>query len=95
MDVPVKVSSMGIVVAKLNLQKILVLILNCDDEWVFPKGHVELGESWIDAACREVKEESGVMLKQGECLGLIDEFSFYFEGEKAIKEIKVHLFVIS
>jgi diadenosine hexaphosphate hydrolase (ATP-forming) len=28
--------------------------------WVFPKGHVEAGESKVDAAVREVEEEAGV-----------------------------------
>ena len=31
------------------------------DEWVFPKGHIEAGESPEEAALREVREESGVV----------------------------------
>ena len=30
------------------------------DEWVFPKGHIEAGETPEQAAVREVHEESGV-----------------------------------
>lgn len=29
-------------------------------EWVLPKGHIEPGEDWKRAACREVLEETGV-----------------------------------
>jgi len=39
--------------------KVLVL-RNHKGGWVFPKGHVELGESHEQAALREVLEESGV-----------------------------------
>lgn len=33
------------------------------DLWVFPKGHIELGESPQVAALREVREEAGVRAK--------------------------------
>jgi 8-oxo-dGTP pyrophosphatase MutT (NUDIX family) len=29
-------------------------------DWSFPKGHLEVGESDLDAACREVSEETGI-----------------------------------
>lgn len=31
------------------------------DDWALPKGHVERGESWAEAALREVEEETGVV----------------------------------
>jgi len=38
-----------------------VLLLRHDDgSWVFPKGHVEPGETELEAAIREVEEEAGV-----------------------------------
>jgi len=42
-----------------NGGKVLVL-RNLKGVWVFPKGHVELGESHEQAALREVLEESGL-----------------------------------
>jgi 8-oxo-dGTP pyrophosphatase MutT (NUDIX family) len=33
------------------------------DEWVFPKGHLEMGERPEDAAIREVREETGLEVK--------------------------------
>jgi diadenosine hexaphosphate hydrolase (ATP-forming) len=42
-----------------NGDKVLVL-RNLKGVWVFPKGHVELGESHEQAALREVLEESGL-----------------------------------
>ena len=29
------------------------------DDWTLPKGKLEAGESWLDAAVREVREETG------------------------------------
>jgi 8-oxo-dGTP pyrophosphatase MutT (NUDIX family) len=39
------------------------------ETWVLPKGHVEPGETVLDAAIRESTEESGLEVKPGEPLG--------------------------
>jgi 8-oxo-dGTP pyrophosphatase MutT (NUDIX family) len=39
--------------------------------WVLPKGHVEAGESLLDAALREATEESGLRVAPGEPLGQV------------------------
>ena len=88
-----KVSSMAIVIAKLEDER-KVLLLNSEGEWVFPKGHVEKNETYIETAIRELKEESNVIVKEEECIGQVDEFCFYFDKEDALKVIKVFCFEI-
>jgi 8-oxo-dGTP diphosphatase len=39
------------------------------DDWSFPKGKLEEGESWEEAACREVEEETGLACSAGEEVG--------------------------
>ena len=39
------------------------------DDWAFPKGKLEAGESWEDAAVREVEEETGLRCELGELVG--------------------------
>ena len=89
-----KISCMAIVIAKAN-DGLKVLQLNSEGEWVFPKGHVEKGESYLDTAIRELKEESGICVTQRDCLGEVDEFRFFFDGENAVKVIKVFAFLIN
>jgi len=83
------ISCMSIVILK--NKKVLVLD---NGEKVFPKGHLEEGESLIDCAIRELQEEAGIKVTANECLGEIDRFSFYFDGEKSQKYIYVYLFSI-
>ena len=52
----------GIVVRKSGdrLSVLLVRAKRDPNVWIFPKGHIEPGETAADAALRETREESGV-----------------------------------
>ena len=39
------------------------------DDWSFPKGKLEEGESWEEGAVREVEEETGLHCAVGELIG--------------------------
>jgi len=54
---PYRLSS-GVVVVSLALRKLKFLLLRAYRNWDFPKGLVEEGEEPIDAALREVREET-------------------------------------
>ena len=89
-----KISSMAIVIAKKE-KNLKALLLNNDGEWVFPKGHLEANETELDAAIRELYEESNVKVNAQESIGQVDEYKFYFNGENAVKVIKVFAFIIN
>ena len=48
-----------------------VLLIHRDryDDWSLPKGKLEAGETWEQAALREVREETGLRCALGEFLG--------------------------
>ena len=39
------------------------LVMRRDSEWIFPKGHLEANEQPIDAAIREVREETSLEIQ--------------------------------
>lgn len=56
----VVVSARGVLIARRNDGK---------PPWTFPAGEVEPGEKPADAAVREVKEETGLLVRQGRIIG--------------------------
>ena len=55
-----------------TIEYLLVPATSSPGEWVFPKGHIEAGETPEQAAVREVAEEAGVEGEIESALGAID-----------------------
>ena len=53
------------------------------DDWAFPKGKLEEGESWEDAALREVEEETGLRCVLGAYAG-----STRYPMREGMKEVR-------
>ena len=49
--------------------RVLIVHRERYDDWSLPKGKLEPGETWEDAAIREVREETGLRCELGAFLG--------------------------
>ena len=80
----------------LNPEGKVILVNQRGISWSFPKGHVEKGESDLEAAKREIYEESGVNdLELIKDLGEYTRFRIGFDGKDDVskrKTIKLYLF---
>jgi 8-oxo-dGTP diphosphatase len=56
------------------------------DDWTIPKGKLDPGETWEEAALREVEEETGLSCELGEELGR----TFYADGQGRAKEVRYY-----
>jgi 8-oxo-dGTP pyrophosphatase MutT (NUDIX family) len=66
---------------------LLVTARRNPDNWIFPKGHVEIGETLKAAAVREAREEAGV---EGKVVAAAGKMTFEF-GDTTYR---VHYFVV-
>lgn len=86
--------SAGGVVYRRDGARIDVLI--CKDagyhRWVLPKGLVSAGESYEQAALREVQEETGVTARLIESLGEPEKYVYMARGVRVFKQ--VHYFLM-
>ena len=55
-----------------TLRILLVTAKRQPNQWVFPKGHIEAGETVEEAAIREVEEEAGVIATVNEPVGSLE-----------------------
>ena len=73
----------GAIVVRLDGKEPRVLLVTAKRNprnWIFPKGHIERGETPEAAALRETKEEAGVV---GKLIGFASVLEYGFLGAKA------------
>jgi 8-oxo-dGTP pyrophosphatase MutT (NUDIX family) len=73
-------------------QPVFCLILDRFGRWTCPKGHVEPGESPVQAALREVREEVG--LSDPEVASKLGERRYRFSSRRKLVSKKVHWFLM-
>ena len=86
----VRIEQAGAIVVrpgKASPRVLLVTARRNPRNWIFPKGHIEKGESRKDAAVREAREEAGV---DGTVSGSAGTMAFEFGSNT----YRVHYFVI-
>lgn len=68
-----------------NGERFYLLIKNkCSENWGFPKGHLEKGEDDVDAAIREVSEETGLEIVPEEDFAEYSKYSMRNGVEKTV-----------
>lgn len=80
-------SAGGIVFKKKNDQFYFLSVLNSENIWTFPKGHIEKREKPEAAAKREVSEETGI--SEVDSIKKIDKIDYWFKSEGEL----IHKFV--
>ena len=84
-------SAGGVVIKKERKEVKVLLIKDSYGHWIWPKGHIEKGESDEEAAIREISEETG--LKTLEIVKKLGKQEYYFtlKGKKIFKTVTVFL----
>lgn len=92
----VKERSAGAVVYRTTAEGPEYLLLRYGGgNWGFPKGHVEAGESDVQAAQREVMEETGIPIEaQNMMPGFEDDTDYRFRRGHVLVEKDVHFYLI-
>lgn len=69
-------------------QFLFLLIQHNAGHWGFPKGHADPGESAVEAACREFREETGIAEYQLlEEISFSEHYTFMRHGQKYQKTV--------
>jgi 8-oxo-dGTP pyrophosphatase MutT (NUDIX family) len=79
-----KIAQAGAIACRTADEGLLVLIVRAKktpEHWIFPKGHIEAGESAEEAALRELEEEAGIRAEVLEAAGATE----YPRGGEAMR----------
>ncbi len=86
-----QLSAGGVVFTTLGDSVRLLMIEDRWGRWSFPKGHVEQGETPVQAALREVEEETGVT---GDVLAELGDVQYYFrDGPDLVKKRAIYFLI--
>jgi tRNA nucleotidyltransferase (CCA-adding enzyme) len=73
-----------------GVNRFLLVQSKIENEWSFPKGHPEAGETEIQSALRELREETGITyITFINNISYSDKYSFELDGQKIDKTVKL------
>lgn len=89
-------SAGGVIIKEEKGQTLILLVEHLNKTFVFPKGHVEKGETLEEAAKREIYEEVGLEdIVIGEKLGIIKREPKTSDGQLIEKEITMFNVIVN
>ena len=84
-------SAGGVVLRRFHGRPFLAAVRPKPDVLALPKGHPDKGESMLEAATREVREETGLVATPAEKLGDV-RYWYVLHGERVLKIVSFFLF---
>ncbi len=86
-----QVSAGGVAFRELDGRiEIAIILTNPERRWQLPKGMVDEGESFEEAALREVREEAGI---DTELIGELERTEYWFSADRNGTRTRFHKFV--
>jgi deoxyribose-phosphate aldolase len=89
-NLPIERAAGGVVVRESEGGREVLLIDDAYGHVTFPKGHLEAGETWEEAAVREVAEETGIQARIVAPLGRV-EYRIERNGQPIRKQVRLFL----